>query len=57
LTINPDQRYTKHTIQASQAIALICTGIVKQKTPVLKSKPKQKMGATSYLWRTDFGAR
>jgi hypothetical protein len=36
LTINPDQRYTKHTIQASQAIALICTGIVKQKTPVLK---------------------
>jgi hypothetical protein len=57
LTINPDQRYTKHTIQASQAIAGICTGIVKQKTPeVLKSKHK-KMGIHSYLWRTDFGAR
>lgn len=29
LTISPDQRYTKHTIQASKEIEGICTGIVK----------------------------
>jgi len=31
LTIKPDQRQTKHSFQASKAIAGICTGIVKQK--------------------------
>ncbi len=31
LSITPDQRYTKHTIQASKEIKGICTGIVKQK--------------------------
>ncbi|MDI6046228.1 DUF4861 family protein [Flavobacterium yafengii] len=46
LTINPDQRYTKHTIQASQAIAGICTGIVKQKnTEVLKKVSRSKKWA------------
>ena len=46
LTINPDQRYTKHTIQASQAIAGICTGIVKQKnTEVLKKVSRNKKWA------------
>ena len=48
LTINPDQRYTKHTIQASQAIAGICTGIVKQKnTEVLKKVSRNKKWAYS----------
>jgi hypothetical protein len=46
LAINPDQRYTKHTIQASQAIAGICTGIVKQKnTEVLKKVSRNKKWA------------
>ncbi|CAM3878319.1 DUF4861 domain-containing protein [Flavobacterium sinopsychrotolerans] len=46
LTINTDQRYTKHTIQASQAIAGICTGIVKQKnTEVLKKVSRNKKWA------------
>ncbi|MFV8359970.1 DUF4861 family protein [Flavobacterium sp. LS1P3] len=46
LTINPDQRYTKHTIQASEAIAGICTGIVKQKnTVVLKNVSQNKKWA------------
>lgn len=46
LTINPTQRYTKHTIQASQAIAGICTGIVKQKnTEVLKKVSRNKKWA------------
>lgn len=31
LIISPNQRYTKHIIQASKAISGICTGIVKQK--------------------------
>lgn len=31
LIINPEQRYTKHTIDSSKKIAGICTGIVKQK--------------------------
>ncbi|TDE05794.1 DUF4861 family protein [Flavobacterium sandaracinum] len=46
LTINPDQRYTKHTIQASQPIAGICTGIVKQiNTDVLKKTSQNKKWA------------
>jgi hypothetical protein len=46
LTISPDQRYTKHTIQASQAIAGICTGIVKQKnTDLLKKVSRNKKWA------------
>lgn len=46
LAISPDQRYTKHTIQASQAIAGICTGIVKQKnTEVLKKVSRNKKWA------------
>jgi len=46
LTINPDQRHTKHTIQASQPIAGICTGIVKQKnTEVVKKVSQNKKWA------------
>jgi hypothetical protein len=46
LTINPDQRYTKHTIHSSKEIAGICTGIVKQKnTELLKKVSKNKKWA------------
>ncbi|MFV5690069.1 DUF4861 family protein [Flavobacterium sp. ZT3R25] len=46
LTINPDQRYTKHTIHSSKEIAGICTGIVKQKnTELLKKTSKNKKWA------------
>lgn len=46
LTIKADQRYTKHTIQASQEIAGICTGIVKQKnTELFKKVSKNKKWA------------
>nr|WP_315251505.1 DUF4861 family protein [uncultured Flavobacterium sp.] len=43
LTITPDQRYTKHTFQASKEIKGICTGIVKQKnTELLKRESQNK---------------
>jgi len=44
LTIKPDDRYTQHTIKASQAIEGICTGIVKQKNTelLLKSSTNKK---------------
>ena len=46
LTINPDQRYTKHTIHPSKEIAGICTGIVKQKnTEVFKKESQNKKWA------------
>lgn len=46
LTINPNQRYTKHTIHPSKEIAGICTGIVKQKnTEVLKKVSQNKKWA------------
>jgi hypothetical protein len=46
LTINPDQRYTKHTIKASKEIKGICTGIVKQKnTELLKKESQNKKWA------------
>jgi hypothetical protein len=46
LTINPDQRYTKHTIHPSKEIAGICTGIVKQKnTELLKKRSQNKKWA------------
>ena len=46
LTINPNQRYTKHTIHPSKEIAGICTGIVKQKnTELLKKVSKNKKWA------------
>ena len=38
LTIKPNQRYTKHTFQASKEIKGICTGIVKQKNTVFLKK-------------------
>lgn len=38
LTIQPNQRYTQHTIQASKEIEGICTGIVKQKNTDLLKK-------------------
>jgi hypothetical protein len=41
LTINPNQRYTKHTIHPSKEIAGICTGIVKQKNTELLKKLSQ----------------
>lgn len=41
LTIEPDQRYTKHTFQASKEIKGICTGIVKQKNTELFKKESQ----------------
>ena len=46
LTISPDQRYTKHRIQPSKAIAGICTGIVKQKnTEVYRKQSTNKKWA------------
>ncbi|MFV8326698.1 DUF4861 family protein [Flavobacterium sp. ZS1P14] len=43
LTINPNQRYTKHTIHPSKEIVGICTGIVKQKnTEVFKKVSQNK---------------
>lgn len=46
LTISPDQRYTKHRIQPSKAIAGICTGIVKQKnTEVYRKQSANKKWA------------
>jgi hypothetical protein len=46
LSISPDQRYTKHTIHPSKAIAGICTGIVKQKnTEVFKKESQNKKWA------------
>jgi hypothetical protein len=46
LSIKPDQRYTKHTIQASKEIKGICTGIVKQKnTEFLKKESANKKWA------------
>nr|WP_315151540.1 DUF4861 family protein [uncultured Flavobacterium sp.] len=46
LTITPDQRYTKHTFQASKEIKGICTGIVKQKnTELLKKESQNKKWA------------
>ena len=46
LTIDADQRYTKHTIQASKEIKGICTGIVKQKnTEFLKKESANKKWA------------
>jgi hypothetical protein len=46
LTIDADQRYTKHTIQASKEIKGICTGIVKQKnTELLKKESANKKWA------------
>jgi hypothetical protein len=46
LTITPDQRYTKHTYQASKEIKGICTGIVKQKnTELIKKERKNKKWA------------
>ncbi|MDI5949886.1 DUF4861 family protein [Flavobacterium yafengii] len=41
LTINPNKRYTKHTIHPSKEIAGICTGIVKQKNTELLKKISQ----------------
>lgn len=41
LAIEPDQRYTKHTFQASKEIKGICTGIVKQKNTELFKKESQ----------------
>ena len=46
LSIKPDQIYTKHTIQASQEIKGICTGIVKQKnTEFFKKESANKKWA------------
>ena len=46
LTIKPDQRYAKHTFQASKEIKGICTGIVKQKnTEFLKKESTNKKWA------------
>ncbi|REH01813.1 DUF4861 family protein [Flavobacterium aquicola] len=46
LIITPDQRYTKHTFQASKEIKGICTGIVKQKnTELLKKESQNKKWA------------
>jgi Domain of unknown function (DUF4861) len=46
LTITPNQRHTQHTIQASEAISGICTGIVKQKnTEILKKVSQNKKWA------------
>lgn len=46
LTIQPNQRYTQHTIHPSKAIQGICTGIVKQKnTEVLKKQSQNKKWA------------
>ena len=46
LSIKADQRYTKHTYQASKEIKGICTGIVKQKnTEFLKKESTNKKWA------------
>lgn len=46
LTIQPDQRYTKHRILPSKEIAGICTGIVKQKnTEIFRKKSQNKKWA------------
>jgi hypothetical protein len=46
LSIKADQRYTKHTFQASKEIKGICTGIVKQKnTEFLKKESANKKWA------------
>jgi hypothetical protein len=46
LTIDSDQRFTKHTIYPSKEIAGICTGIVKQKnTEFLKKESQNKKWA------------
>jgi hypothetical protein len=54
LTINPDQRYTKHTIHPSQAIAGICTGIVKQKNAELFKKVSQNK---KWAYMATYGAQ
>jgi hypothetical protein len=41
LTIQPNQRYTQHTIHPSKEIQGICTGIVKQKNTELLQKESQ----------------
>jgi len=41
LTIQPNQRYTQHTIHPSKEIEGICTGIVKQKNTELLQKESQ----------------
>jgi hypothetical protein len=46
LTIQPNQRYTQHTIHPSKAIEGICTGIVKQKnSEVIKKESYNKKWA------------
>jgi hypothetical protein len=46
LTIQPNQRYTQHTIHPSKAIEGICTGIVKQKnSEVIKKESTNKKWA------------
>lgn len=42
LTIVPDQRVTKHTIQASKEIEGICTGIVKHDVPFFSKESTNK---------------
>lgn len=43
LTIFPDERYTKHTIQSSELLDGICTGIVKlNKLPVIEKLSRNK---------------
>ncbi|MDF1548483.1 MAG: DUF4861 family protein [Bacteroidales bacterium] len=45
LSISPDKRYTKHTIQSSKAISGICTGIVNHKVEVFKKESENKKWA------------
>jgi hypothetical protein len=45
LTIKDDQRYTRHTIQASKSISGICTGIVRHNVDFLKKESVNKKWA------------
>ncbi|WP_435135871.1 DUF4861 family protein [Formosa sp. A9] len=47
LSIKPDSRITKHTIQASEAIEGICTGIVDHKVGLIKSENQD--GGWAYI--------
>jgi len=45
LSIEPDQRYTKHSIQSSKEIGGICTGIVNHKVEFFKKESDNKKWA------------
>jgi len=58
LSISPDKRYTKHSIQPSKEITGIVTGNCKSWRSIFsKRKYKQKMGVHCHVWSANLSAR